>query len=276
MTFVYPTNTIRRLPWGEMPADLQLADGLALAAGAAETGVPTLRWSSIRPAALVLGVSQQLHQINRAACADAGLAVYRRASGGGAVLCDETLLMLDLALPREHPLCLSDVTASYQWLGTAWSVTLGALGVDAQLVAIDAARAATRALDPLMKRVCFAGISPYEVVAAQRKIVGLAQLRSRNSVLFQAALYLRWQPRRTADLVAQTPDEHARLTAWLAERVVGLEEQSGRSVAAAEVMRGFETILEAQTGLHLLDDTWNDGEHAAQATARARFAALVL
>jgi lipoate-protein ligase A len=259
-----------------MPADIQLADGLALAAGAAETGVPALRWSSIEQPALVLGVAQQLHQINRVACTNAGLSVYRRASGGGAVLCDESLLMLELALPREHPLCVSDVTASYQWLGTAWIGTLGALGVDAQLVAIDAARAATRALDPLMKRVCFAGISPYEVVVGPRKIVGLAQLRSRNSVLFQAALYLRWQPQRTADFIAQTPDEHARLTAWLAERVVGLEEQSGRAVAAAEVMHSFETILEAQTGLQLLDDTWNDGERAAQAASRARFAALVL
>ncbi|HEX6292230.1 MAG TPA: hypothetical protein VFZ66_23780 [Herpetosiphonaceae bacterium] len=268
-------NTARRLPWSEAAADRELEHSAALVAGAAETGLPAIRWYRIAPPALVLGVSQQPHEVNLAACAARGVPVHRRASGGGAVLCDEALLMLDLAFPRGHPLALSDITASYQWLGTAWAATLAELGVDAQLVPVAEARADAQTLEPLVKRVCFAGLSPYEVVSAQRKVVGLAQLRGRGGVLFQAAIHLRWRPERTAELMAVTPSERAILTDWLGRRVVGLEEQCGRAVEAAEVSRSFETALERQTGMRLLDDDWSDDERAAGAAAHARFAELV-
>ena len=112
-------------------------------------------------------------------------------SGGGVVLGD-SLLLLDLALPAEDPLYPDDVTESYRWLGAVWAAALGALGTAARVVDIAAARADAQLLDPLLRRVCFGGTSPYEVVVEQRKIVGLAQVRRRTCALIQAGVYLQF------------------------------------------------------------------------------------
>src|SRR5947207_1918634 len=107
---------IRMLPASAMPAAEQLAGSLALLAGLEHTGVPAMRWYQFQPSALLLGSSQQAHEVDLAACATAGVPVHRRRSGGGVVLSD-SLLLLDLALPADDPLFTSDVTESYRWLG---------------------------------------------------------------------------------------------------------------------------------------------------------------
>ena len=48
---------------------------------------------------LVVGSAQTEASINRTACEADGIAVIRRGSGGGAVLCDPGLLEVDVALP---------------------------------------------------------------------------------------------------------------------------------------------------------------------------------
>jgi lipoate-protein ligase A len=85
----------------------------------------------------------------------------------------DALLLLDLALPAEDPLSTSDVTESYGWLGAVWAAALGALGIAAGVVDIATARADAQLLDPLLRRVCFGGLSPYEIVVERRKVVGL-------------------------------------------------------------------------------------------------------
>ncbi|MDP9389628.1 MAG: hypothetical protein M3Q48_17360, partial [Actinomycetota bacterium] len=42
--------------------------------------------------------------------------------------------------------------------------------------------------------VCFAGLGPGEVTVGGRKVVGLAQRRTREGALFQCALPLAWDP----------------------------------------------------------------------------------
>ena len=89
------------------------------------------------------------------------------------------MLMLDLVLPRAHRLYMGDVTESYRWIGEVWTAALRELGIDVQSTPIGAARADAQTLDPLLRRVCFGGLSPYEVVVGRRKLVGLAQVRRR-------------------------------------------------------------------------------------------------
>src|SRR5262245_63414759 len=149
---------IRRLPWSAGPADAELAGGPALLAGVEHTGAPALRWYGMNPPALIVGSSQHLDEIDQAACAATGLHIHRRRSGGGAVLSAD-LLMLDLLLPRAHPLYLDDVTESYGWIGEVWAMALRDLGVDASVISVGAARADSHALDPLVRRVCFGGFS---------------------------------------------------------------------------------------------------------------------
>jgi lipoate---protein ligase len=265
---------IRRLPWSTEPADSELASGPALLAGMERTGAPALRWYGMNPPALIVGSSQRLEEIDRAACTAADLMIYRRRSGGGAVLSDD-MLMLDLALPRAHPLYLDDVTESYRWIGEVWAAALCELEVDARAASVSEARADAQTLDPLLRRVCFGGLSPYEAVVGRRKLAGLAQVRRRAGALYQVGVYLRWAPDRSAALMAATPGERAWLERQLAARVAGLEELPN-APSTAMVIAAFEAALVRLTGMALADDAWSDAEVAARAAEAARYAAIEL
>jgi lipoate-protein ligase A len=267
-------STIRKLPTSNRPAEVELAGGLALLAGLEHTHAPALRWYGMEPPALIAGSSQRLDEIDTAACAAAGLAIHRRRSGGGAVL-SESMLMLDLALPRDHWLATDDVTESYRWLGLVWVAALNELGVDARAIPVDEARADTKALEPLLRRVCFGGVSPYEVMIGSRKLVGLSQVRRRGGALLQAGLYMRWRPARTAVLIAGAPLERAALAGRLVERVAGLAEFcGGQPPDAAHVIAAFEQALARQTGLISIEDDWNAQELAARDTDLPRYAPI--
>lgn len=268
------SERMRQVPWSEGAADVQLAAGLALLEGVAHTGVPAMRWFRTLPAALLLGSSQRLQDVDQAACAAAGVAVHRRASGGGAVLCNAALLMLDVALPQGHRLLLSDVTLSYRWLGEVWAAALRMLGVPAAPIAIDEARSDALALDAVLKRVCFGGRSPFEVLAGGHKVVGLAQIRRRGGALLQSALYVRWDPWQTAALIAASASERAVLAERLALRVAGFDQVC--SAQAMQVRAAVEAACVRHAGLQPMATDWEPIERDAQAAALARYAPLGL
>jgi len=263
------------LPWSAEPAPAQLAGGAALLAGLERVGAPALRWYRIAPAALLLGSSQRPDEIDHAACTAAGLTIHRRGSGGGAVLADSTMLLLDLALPRGHPLYRDDVAESYRWIGEVWAAALRELGIGARALPVAEARADAESLDPLLKRVCFGGLSPYEALVGRRKVVGLAQIRRRGGALFQAGVHLRWEPQRIAALMAATSTERAGLAQQLAARVAGLEELcGGKASDAATLIAAFETALARLSGLVPSEAGWTVEERAARAASIARYAAI--
>ncbi|HUS14822.1 MAG TPA: hypothetical protein VM536_07360, partial [Chloroflexia bacterium] len=185
--------------WLRLPLDVDAAAAQVERASAlidGSTPLPALRWYWATSPALILGVFQAAELINSAACAEQGIPVLRRRSGGTAVLAGPALLSLDIALPPGHALAPPDVTESYRWLGEAWLDALESLGVrDARLVTIAEVRAAPyrppRRLPPagalsdedLVRLACFGGLSPYEVAIGPRKLVGLAQVRRRGGVL---------------------------------------------------------------------------------------------
>jgi lipoate-protein ligase A len=275
LSFATNPTIIRRLPLGSGPTAAELSAGPALLAGIEQTKAPALRWYHIAPPALLLGSAQRLHEVDVAASAAQGIPTHRRRSGGGAVLSDAALLLLDLALPREHPLYTDDVTESYRWIGEVWAAALRDLGLDARPISVAAARADTAALDPLVRRVCFGGRSPYETLVDHRKVVGLAQIRRRAGALYQAGVYLRWSPERSAQLLAATAPERIDLAQQLAARVAGLNELLPQPPDAAMVIGAFEAALTRQTGLTPADDAWSDAERAAQAAELPRYAAIV-
>jgi len=265
---------IRVLPASALPAAEQLAGSLALLAGVEQSGVPAMHWYQFRPPALLLGSAQRTREVDLAACAAAQVPVHRRRSGGGVVLSD-SLLLLDVALPPGDPLYISDVTESYRWLGLVWATALGALGIVAHVVEIATARADAPMLDPLLRRVCFGGLSPYEVVIGRRKVVGLAQVRRRGGALFQAGLYLQWAPERTTALVAATPAERDLLTKQLAARVAGLADLAGtRSPTIDMVVREVSRALELSGGFIPSTDNWTEHEQRVWQAAIPQYAAL--
>src|SRR5439155_1886744 len=86
------------------------------------------------------------------------------------------------------PLWKADVGRSFHWLGQALVDALHAVGIDGSWH--DGALVCT----PWCRQVCFAGLGPGEVTVGGRKVVGLAQRRTRAGALFQCAALLRWDP----------------------------------------------------------------------------------
>jgi lipoate-protein ligase A len=203
--------------------------------------------------------------------AAAGATLHKRGSGGTAVLFAPGFLMQDIALPAAHPLRRDDVSESYRWLGELWAEALGALGVATELIAIPTARADSAAADPLVRRACFGGRSPYELLAGGRKLVGFSQIRRRQGALFQVGLYARWPGPELARLLRLSGDEREALAAALAARVVGLDELLPAPPEPAALQAAFARALRRRHGVALEPAGWRDDELAAAAAALPRY-----
>lgn len=262
----------RLLPFSCLPATEQMALSEALLA---TVQAPVLRWRQIVPEALVLGHGQRPESVDWQACQAAGVHVYRRATGGTAVLSGPDLLGLDLALPAGHPLALADVTRSYAWLGEALAQGLRSLGVAADAIAPEAARAQAREISKTnpVRLACYGTLSPYEVVAGGRKLAGLAQARRRAGILFQAGVVLRWQPERLVSLLAAPPPQRTNTVAALHARAVGLDQLSG-CLDLPALIACLNAAIATASGAVLESGDWTAAESAAATDLQVNYAPL--
>jgi lipoate-protein ligase A len=215
--------------------------------------LPILYWSLAELTGLVLGFSQKPDVLNAETLTRYPLPIYHRRAGGTAVLVGPHLLSLDVILPAGHPLILSDVVESYRWFGEAWVVALRQLGIQTRTIPPDEAHAEhallkqpeTQTREALLHRACYGTLSSYEVVAGQRKVVGLDMIRRRVGSLLQAGVLLHWETEMLAQLLGHTQQEQAVLQEGLLERAVGLDTLAGRVVGAEEVIAAFERVVVA-------------------------------
>lgn len=229
--------TWRRLGPSHVTAEAALARGVELLESAKPDDPPTMIWWQVAPDALVLGRGSKVAP-DEVACRSAGVSIVRRSSGGGPVLWDGDLLGLDVIVPRSHNLYSDDVVASYRWLGEALAGAIAALGAPARALSPVEARRDPGELGDL---ACFASHSPWEVLAGERKVVGLSQVRRRAGALLQAGILLRHQPDRLPRLLALDPAARAATVAALAARAVALDALTGAT--AAEVIATVEAAL---------------------------------
>lgn len=268
------TPAWRLLPYSDDPADVALARAEGLLAGVASHGRPALRWYGAAHTALVLGSGQRLTELDLQALQTAGVPLHRRASGGTAVLFVPGFLMQDIALPLAHPLYEYDVTASYAWLGAVWMATLAALGFsELSLVSIAAARTDAQQSDPLVRRACFGGRSPYEILAGGRKLVGFSQVRRRMGALFQVGLYHHWPGAELVALLRLSPAERTATRAALAARVAGLADTHPKPPCHRLIMATFATTLAQRHHIALEATPWSPEEQGTTQAALGRYAA---
>jgi lipoate-protein ligase A len=265
----------RRLPTttGDV-ADL-LAGIDALLAGLELSGRPAIRWSRAKHPALILGSSQRLDEIDWAVAEATQVTVHKRRSGGGAVYADDGLLWLDVALPKDHRLHLPDMTQSYRWFGEVWATALAELGLPARVIDVPAARELNASLHPAVQRACYGGVSPYEVLVGDRKIVGLAQVRRHWGAVLQSGIYLHWQPDCVSNLLLGSPSERSERTHLLRDRAIGLHDVAGSTITIDTVIEAWEHALVTILGVRLVPDIWSEAERAAAAESYARYAPLV-
>ncbi|MCM5569133.1 ligase [Burkholderiaceae bacterium FT117] len=125
-----------------------------------------------------------------------------REAGGGAVLVGPWMIGVSLVLPASDPRAGRSPTDGYAWLSLRLVEALRSAGCNARAVppaelrgsAPDGAPAAAPRADawPSATPVtwaCFGSLSPWEIVDARgRKLVGLAQRRTRDAVLLVAGV----------------------------------------------------------------------------------------
>ena len=250
------TRHSSELDWRIIPltvADQQIhiARSEQLLGEAASGTAPVLYWSQAQAEGLVLGFSQKEAIINPTAQIAELPPIYHRRAGGTGVLVGPDLLALDVILPVDHPLVLTDIVESYRWFGETWVHALRLLNVETRVVLPDEAQAQralakqdeTRTRESILRRACYASNSSYEVVADQRKIVGLDMIRRRNGSLLQAGILLKWHSQRLAELLGHTPAEQALLRRELPARAIGLDELTQRTGMVQEIIQAFEASL---------------------------------
>ncbi len=220
----------RKLPFSDVPMGRQLALSEAMLASLPETGVPVLRWYVPQESAVVLGNGQKPGILNDTALDELGVRAYRRTSGGAAVLVNECLLNLDVALPPSHPLATSDVVEAYRWMGQLWEEALHTLGVAKARALPTEEQREIRPLannDPL-RLACFGTLSPWEVVVGKRKLVGLCQVRRRAGALYQIGIHLSFDPKALGVLLDLGNNQRKTLGTRLHNAVVALDQAAGR------------------------------------------------
>lgn len=155
--------------------------------------------------AVVLGSTQREDVVDARAAADAGVAVVRRRSGGGAVwVAPGDPHWVDVIVPRAHPLWTDDVGRAFLPIGRAWRQALSTVGVDGTRLHED-----RLACGPLGGTVCFAGRGPGEVLLRDAKLVGISQRRTRAGARFQCAVPVEWDPAPLAAVLSPRPDVEA-------------------------------------------------------------------
>jgi len=166
---------------------------------------------------LVLGSSQNESLVDDTLASAAAVEVVRRRSGGGAVsVVPGHCLWLDVLVPRGHVRWSDDVRRATYWLGEAWQAARDDLGIESRLHRGGLGKTEWGRL------VCFGDIGPGEVLVDGRKLVGVAQRRTREGARFQCIVYDRWRPRDVLDLLVLSDADRERAATELAGAAAGV------------------------------------------------------
>lgn len=224
------------------PADgpTNMAIDEALLETASTQGTATLRLYAWQPPCLSLGYFQPLADVDRAACAAAGVTLVRRPTGGRAVLHDADELTYAVVGPLDSPPFDGGVIETYYRIATALATGLAELGLDVQ----------TAGPHPAVRRsgpACFGAAGAHEITVSGKKLVGSAQTRRGRALLQHGAIALVGDPGRVADLLhlapAQRPVLRARLSARSTTLAAALGRRPERAEVAQAITRGFARIL---------------------------------
>lgn len=183
--------------------------------------------------AVVLGSTEPGAHLDPGAVARAGLDVARRRSGGAAVLVGPgRCIWVDLVVPRDDPLWCEDVGQAAWWVGECWATALAAVSLGGAVVHRGGMQRSRWSL-----RACFGGLGPGEVTLRGRKVVGVAQRRTRFGALFQCAVPLSGVPDGLRQLAAVQALEPAQRAEMAADLVAGtLAVPSDRASALVEAL----------------------------------------
>jgi lipoate-protein ligase A len=227
----------------------------------------TVWWHTTDEPTLILGAGQR--SVDGAEAVRRGIHVVRRSAGGTAVYAGPGVLGQDVFLPAGHGLNSTDVVETYRWLGEIWQEGLARLGVHADLVSVEAARARPH-VDPAVAMVCFGSLSPYEVTVEGRKLVGLAQVRRAHGTLLQAGIHLHFDPVGISRVLPVSDPRHRAVQ--LSRAATGLNDVAPVRITLPQVASVIDSVISHRTGEPVLPGEWTERERerARENWARGR------
>jgi lipoate-protein ligase A len=231
-------NTGYRTGASNMKYDEVLAESLV-----ASDGPFVVRVFGWKPPAISLGWHQNVEEIDLEKCAETGIDVVRRPTGGRAILhSDEVTYSVAMVASQKS------VLSVYQQISNALICGLRKLGAH---VALEKSQPHFPSLYRTTSAVaCFSSAARYEIHVAGRKLVGSAQRRFARSngeevVLQHGSILLGHDHLRIVDfLKGLSEDQRRQLRAELSEKTAPLSSVLKRSVdyeeVASAIQRGFE------------------------------------
>ena len=236
--------------------------------------VPTLRLYAWQPACVSLGRFQRSGEIDQAACAQAGIDVVRRPSGGRALLHASELTYAVVVDERHALLGGSSILASYRQISLALVSGLRQLGVAAELTPVQrhatrqpmldgvpSAPEPARAASGPISAACFDAPASYELTVHGRKLVGSAQTRRNGAILQHGAIPLAAHAERLSGLLRHPPAD-------LAARMIALDEAAGRAIAFDELAEALLAGFRASWGIAFVPGTLSAAEETQAAELR--------
>lgn len=144
-------------------------------------------WVVEKPA-IIFGCAQKAMHAGAVEAGRSTCDLIIRRAGGGAVLTGPWMLTVSVVLPLDDVRLKAGFIGLYRWFGELHARALRQLEVPAE--AISPVRRDCLPADPALDWACFGNLSPWELLAGGRKIVGLAQFHGRNGVLLTSGTLL--------------------------------------------------------------------------------------
>jgi len=231
--------------------------------------LPTIRLYSWQPACVSIGYFQRAGgEVDLEACAQAGVDVVRRPTGGRAVLHDDEITY---SVTIRQELLPGGVLETYQRLSQGILQGLRYLGIEGELARLthqsrssgpESAATSPRAETAGGSRAaCFDSPSWYETLVGGRKIIGSAQTRAAGVILQHGSLLLSFAAEPLAALLrAPSAAARARLARHLDRRVTSVSEQLGRRPRPGEIEGALADGIAAALGVSIVRGGYSDRE----------------
>lgn len=200
-----------------------------------------------REPAVIFGLSQPPDRALQQRLETAGVGWIRRRSGGGIVYAGPWMLGVSLILPAHHPLGALEPVAAYGWFGGLWQDMLAQLGVDSSLPDRETIRASRREAESRgIDWACYAAMGHGELGSserAMRKILGIAQIRTRAASTLVAGLHLARADWQALCALLGKPREQGEHLARMNASLMELAPVRGSTATASMAARVEEAFL---------------------------------
>jgi len=233
-------------PYENMATDEALFDT------ACKSGVPVLRFYGWTPATASLGFAQRASEaLDFTEMDRRHVAWVRRPTGGRAVLHDMEVTY-SVSIPQSDPLYALGLEASYEWICGPIVAALLAVGVSATL--------APHGSTGFVSASCFTAPGTTDIVACQRKLVGSAQMRTRDGFLQHGSVVLKNDLEKLFAVVRTSQPTVHDAVRWATRLMTSVSDEAHRAVSFGEMADALVVAFSAAEGVHLLADSLTERE----------------